>query len=164
MHDAIGNESSDSLACLLAADRRQRLKRRRLLWDHSASAETGQSSAQLFEGRDRLGKATGSGLRGQARRRREPRIRERRDQHRVGEFGRTRRRRLCAPTARFNVDTIDRKKIELLTRHYFNRYSDTYFPPLEARAALPWCFPDRPIYLPVRRNYFPVQSSRELDS
>ena len=99
---------------ILGADRRQRLKRRRLLWDHSASAETGQSSAQLFEGRDRLGKAAGSGLRGQARRRRQPRIREHGDQHRVGEFGRT-KRRLCAPTARFNADAIDRKKIELLT-------------------------------------------------
>jgi hypothetical protein len=155
LHDAIGNESSDSLACLLAADRRQRLKRRRLLWEHSAGAETSQSPAQLFEGRDRLGKAAGSGLRGQARRRRQPRIRERRDQHSVGEFGRT-KRRLRAPTAQFNADVIDRKKIELLTRHYFNRYSYTYFPPLEARAALPWCFPDGPIYLPVRRNYFPV--------
>ena len=134
MHDAIGNESRDSLACLLAADRRQRLKRRRLLWDHSADAETGQSPAQVFAGRDRLGKATGSGLRGQARRRRQPRIRERSDQNSVGEFGRT-KRRLCAPTARFNADAIDRKKIELLTRHCFNRYSDTYFPPLEARGA-----------------------------
>jgi len=32
----------------------------------------------------------------------------------VGEFGRI-KRRLHAPTARFNADAIDRKKIELLT-------------------------------------------------